>query len=161
MARKVIGGKTNNSVDYVFKKPKRKQKQLFGATSSSNVSKGDKDYLECATYLKEMSEHGKSSVPVNLNKICSFFITHYKFKYGHDCIDYNIMNAQQTFKKVKDVYELNDFELLNLIYKSFEKFEQVKRDYKLTDETVTISLFKRAFIVEALITGKKQIAGFF
>lgn len=163
MTRNRIGGNNTAEKEFEFFKPSPPsgQKQLFAKTAASSLSRGHREYLECAEYLKEFTKKGSSAIPINTNKVCSFFVIHYKFRYGIDCIDYNIMNAKNTFERLAVANGWQYYELLLFIYESFEKYELVRHQLNLGERHLTVSTFKRQFIVDALISKTSNIKGFY
>ena len=159
MSRKRISAasKSAKNKKWIFKEIKSNVRGLFGASKSS-LSQRDQDYLIVIKEIQNLS-NGKDYQEISIKQLSHFFIVQYKFRFGIDCIDYNWFNFKNTMIKLKDYIECTSWiELALFIYYSFEKC--LDRTFS-KEEVITLSTFKRSWMVDELRGKKEKFSGFY
>jgi hypothetical protein len=147
VARQRIGssGRPKNQVALTFKERPKTRSTLFGKDVTAGLSKVEQDYFQIVDAL-----NGKPFEP-NMKQVSSFFIVQYEFNFNIKCIDYNWFNFSSTMKKVQDYLNIeSNLELCRFLAESFVKYENVRKRLKLTEKFITVSTFKRAWILDEL-----------
>nr|DAF98299.1 MAG TPA: hypothetical protein [Siphoviridae sp. ctaDn21] len=160
MSRERIKSRTmdNQNSSLILKEIKSTTRGLFGKSASS-LPQRDQDYLfvgnQLANYLNE-----KQFEEVTLKQVSHFFLVQYRFRFNQDCIDYNWFNFQNTMKKLKDYLSADSWvEVSYFLYSSIEKsIDKVCPDIP---NPITLSVFKRAWLIEELLGGKQKFSGFY
>jgi len=148
----------NQNSSLILKEIKSTTRGLFGKSASS-LPQRDQDYLfvgnQLANYLNE-----KQFEEVTLKQVSHFFLVQYRFRFNQDCIDYNWFNFQNTMKKLKDYLSADSWvEVSYFLYSSIEKsIDKVCPDIP---NPITLSVFKRAWLIEELLGGKQKFSGFY
>ena len=159
MSRKRISAANPDAqnTNWIFKEIKSNIRGLFG-DSKSSLSKKEQDYLIVIKEIKNLA-NGKDYQEISIKQLSHFFIVQYKFRFGIDCIDYNWFNFQNTMTKLKDYTEYTSWiELALFIYYSFEKC--LDRTFS-KEEVITLSTFKRRWLVDELRGKKEKFSGFY
>ena len=159
MSRKRISAANPSAqnTNWIFKEIKSNIRGLFG-DSKSSLSKKEQDYLIVIKEIQNLA-NGKDYQEISIKQLSHFFIVQYKFRFGIDCIDYNWFNFQNTMKKLKDYAECTSWiELALFIYYSFEKC--LDRTFS-KEEVITLSSFKRSWMVDELRGKKEKFSGFY
>lgn len=147
MARQRIGSSSSskNEIQLTFKERPKTRSSLFGKDVSTVLSKIEQDYFQIVEAL-----NGKLFEP-NMKQVSSFFIVQYEFIFNIKCIDYNWFNFSNTMKNVQQYLNLeSNIELCRFLAESFVKYEKVRRRLNLTEKVITVSTFKRAWILDEL-----------
>lgn len=147
MARQRIGssGNSKNEIELTFKDKPKTRSSLFGKDIATGLSKVDQDYFQIVEAL-----NGKQFEP-NMKQVSSFFIVQYEFIFEIKCIDYNWFNFSNTMKKVQQYLNIDsNLELCRFLAESFVKYEKVRKKLNLTEKVITVSTFKRAWILDEL-----------
>lgn len=147
MARQRIGssGNSKNEIELTFKDKPKTRSTLFGKDIATGLSKIDQDYFQIVDAL-----NGKQFEP-NMKQVSSFFIVQYEFIFRIKCIDYNWFNFSNTMKKVQQYLNIeSNLELCRFLAESFVKYEKVRKKLNLTEKVITVSTFKRAWILDEL-----------
>lgn len=147
MARQRIGSSSSskNEIQLTFKERPKTRSSLFGKDVSTGLSKIEQDYFQIVEAL-----NGKLFEP-NMKQVSSFFIVQYEFIFEIKCIDYNWFNFSTTMKNVQQYLNLNsNIELCRFLAESFVKYEKVRKKLNLTEKVITVSTFKRAWILDEL-----------
>lgn len=147
MARQRIGSSSSskNEIQLTFKERPKTRSSLFGKDVSTVLSKIEQDYFQIVEAL-----NGKLFEP-NMKQVSSFFIVQYEFIFNIKCIDYNWFNFSNTMKNVQQYLNLDsNIELCRFLAESFVKYEKVRRRLNLTEKVITVSTFKRAWILDEL-----------
>ena len=155
MGRTRLGGKPSNKngIALEFKKRPKSTSRLFGKELNSTLSKGEQDYFIVVDALQ-----GKKVEPT-LKQVGAFFAQQYRFIFNCDCIDYNWFNFQNTMKRLKDYAECKSWiEVALFIYSSFEQC--LDRTFS-KEELITLSTFKRSWLVDELKGKKQKFSGFY
>ena len=141
-----------------FKEIKNTTRGLFGQSASS-LSQRDQDYLyvgkQVSNYLTQ-----KKFEEVTLKQVSHFFLVQYRFRFEQDCIDYNWFNFQNTMKKLKDYLSAGSWvEVSYFLYASIEK--SIDKVCPNVPNPITLSVFKRTWLIEELLGGKPKFTGFY
>lgn len=147
MARQRIGSSKSlkNEVQLLFKDKPKTRSSLFGKDIATGLSKIEQDYFQIVEAL-----NGKPFEP-NLKQVSSFFIVQYEFNFKIKCIDYNWFNFSNTMKNVQQYLNIeSNLELCRFLAESFVKYEKVRKRLKLNDKFITVSTFKRSWILDEL-----------
>lgn len=147
MARQRIGssGNSKNEIELTFKDKPKTRSTLFGKDIATGLSKIEQDYFQIVEAL-----NGKPFEP-NMKQVSSFFIVQYEFIFEIECIDYNWFNFSNTMKKVQQYLNIDsNLELCRFLAESFVKYEKVRKKLNLTEKVITVSTFKRAWILDEL-----------
>ena len=159
MSRKRISSANPSAqnTNWIFKEIKSNIRGLFG-DSKSSLSKKEQDYLIVIKEIQNLA-NGKDYQEISIKQLSHFFIVQYKFRFGMDCIDYNWFNFQNTMTKLKDYAEYTSWiEVALFIYYSFEKC--LDRTFS-KEEVITLSTFKRSWMVDELRGKKEKFNGFY
>ena len=159
MSRKRISGANPSAQNnrWIFKEIKSNVRGLFGASKSS-LSQKDQDYLIVIQEIQNLA-NGKEYREISIKQLSHFFIVQYRFRFGIDCIDYNWFNFQNTMKRLKDYAECKSWiEVALFIYSSFEQC--LDRTFS-KEELITLSTFKRSWLVDELKGKKQKFSGFY
>lgn len=154
MARQRIGASKGqeSQLEIPFKKRPKTRSALFGKDVQGRLSNVEQDYFQIVDAL-----NGKPFEPT-LKQVSSFFIVQYEFMFNVKCIDYNWFNFSSTMKNVKNYLDISsNIELCQFLAESFVKYEKVRKKLNLQERFITISSFKRAWILDELEgkTGQK------
>lgn len=147
MARQRIGSSSSarNEIQLTFKERPKTRSSLFRKDVSTGLSNIEQDYFQIVEAL-----NGKLFEP-NMKQVSSFFIVQYEFIFEIKCIDYNWFNFSTTMKRVQQYLNLDsNIELCRFLAESFVKYEKVRRRLNLTEKVITVSTFKRAWILDEL-----------
>nr|DAK37799.1 MAG TPA: hypothetical protein [Caudoviricetes sp.] len=157
MARNRIGKQASEKLDYNFAKRPKAKSGLFGKEMNSPLTKAEQSYFQVVEMIK--ADKGE----LTLKQLSHFFVKQYRHIYGNDCIDYNWFNFSTTMKNCRAYLGIeSNLELAKFLVKSFDIYPKIRSDLKLTESQLTLSTLKRAFIVEALESGKsKKFDGFY
>lgn len=160
MARERIKSRTMDTQNSTlkFKEIKNTTRGLFGQSASS-LSQRDQDYLyvgaQVSNYLAQ-----KKFEEVTLKQVSHFFLVQYRFRFKQDCIDYNWFNFQNTMKKLKDYLSAGSWvEVSYFLYASIEK--SIDKVCPNVPNPITLSVFKRTWLIEELLGGKPKFTGFY
>lgn len=142
----------------LFKSISLPTKGLFG-NSTNGLSKRDRDYLITKDQLINLVS-GKDYTEITLKQLSHFFIVQYEFIYKKECIDYNWFNFQATMKKLKDYTECSTWvELAWFIYESIDKSSRGL--FENVPNVITLSVFKRTWLVDELLGKSQRFSGFY
>ena len=147
MARQRIGnsGKPKNEIELTFKDKPKTRSTLFKKDVATGLSRVEQDYFQIVEAL-----NGKQFEP-NMKQVSSFFIVQYEFIFNIKCIDYNWFNFSNTMKNVRTYLNIDsNIELCRFLAESFVKYENVRKRLNLTEKFITVSTFKRAWILDEL-----------
>jgi hypothetical protein len=147
VARQRIGnsGKPKNEIELSFKDKPKTRSTLFKKDVATGLSKVEQDYFQIVEAL-----NGKQFEP-NMKQVSSFFIVQYEFIFNIKCIDYNWFNFSNTMKNVRTYLNIeSNIELCRFLAESFVKYENVRKKLNLTEKFITVSTFKRAWILDEL-----------
>ena len=160
MSRERIKSRTmdTQTPSLILKEIKSTTRGLFGKSASS-LPQRDQDYLfvsnQLANYLNE-----KQFEEVTLKQVSHFFLVQYRFRFKQDCIDYNWFNFQNTMKKLKDYLSADSWiEVSYFLYISIEK--SIDKVCPHVPNPITLSVFKRTWLIEELLDGKPKFSGFY
>lgn len=160
MSRERIKSRTmdKQNATLKFKEIKNTTRGLFGQSASS-LSQRDRDYLyvgaQVSNYLMQ-----KKFEEVTLKQVSHFFLVQYRFRFKQDCIDYNWFNFQNTMKKLKDYLGADSWvEVSYFLYISIEK--SIDKVCPHVPNPITLSVFKRTWLIEKLLDGKPKFSGFY
>ena len=160
MSRERIKSRTmdNQNSSLILKEIKSTTRGLFGKSASS-LPQRDQDYLfvgnQLANYLNE-----KQFEEVTLKQVSHFFLVQYRFRFNQDCIDYNWFNFQNTMKKLKDYLGADSWvEVSYFLYASIEK--SINKVCPNVPNPITLSVFKRTWLIEELLGDKQKFSGFY
>lgn len=160
MVRKRIKSRTavERNSSLILKEIKNTTRGLFG-TSASSLPQRDQDYLfvskQLSNYLNE-----KSFEEVSLKQVSHFFIVQYRYRFEKDCIDYNWFNFQTTMKKLRDYLNAGSWvEVTYFLYTSIEK--SMDKVCPNVPSPITLSVYKRTWLIEELLGGKQKFSGFY
>lgn len=159
MSRKRVfaANKTTQINKWIFKEIKSNVRGLFGASKSSLPQK-DQDYLIVSKEIQNLA-NGKVYQEISIKQLSHFFVIQYRFRFGMDCIDYNWFNFQNTMKKLKNYAECKSWtEVALFLYSSFEQC--IDRTFS-KEEVITLSTFKRSWLVDELRGKKEKFSGFY
>ena len=141
-----------------FKEIKNTTRGLFGQSASS-LSQRDQDYLYVGTQVSNYLTQKKFE-EVTLKQVSHFFLVQYRFRFKQDCIDYNWFNFQNTMKKLKDYLSAGSgVEVSYFLYASIEK--SIDKVCPNVPNPITLSVFKRTWLIEELLDGKPKFSGFY
>ena len=141
-----------------FKEIKNTTRGLFGQSASS-LSQRDQDYLYVSTQVSNYLAQKKFE-EVTLKQVSHFFLVQYRFRFEQDCIDYNWFNFQNTMKKLKDYLKADSWvEVSYFLYASIEK--SIDKVCPNVPNPITLSVFKRTWLIEELLGGKPKFTGFY
>lgn len=141
-----------------FKEIKNTTRGLFGQSASS-LSQRDQDYLYVSTQVSNYLAQKKFE-EVTLKQVSHFFLVQYRFRFKQDCIDYNWFNFQNTMKKLKDYLSAGSWvEVSYFLYASIEK--SIDKVCPNVPNPITLSVFKRTWLIEELLGGKPKFTGFY
>lgn len=141
-----------------FKEIKNTTRGLFGQSASS-LSQRDQDYLYVSTQVSNYLAQKKFE-EVTLKQVSHFFLVQYRFRFEQDCIDYNWFNFQNTMKKLKDYLSAGSWvEVSYFLYASIEK--SIDKVCPNVPNPITLSVFKRTWLIEELLSGKPKFTGFY
>ena len=141
-----------------FKEIKNTTRGLFGQSASS-LSQRDQDYLYVSTQVSNYLAQKKFE-EVTLKQVSHFFLVQYRFRFKQDCIDYNWFNFQNTMKKLKDYLSAGSWvEVSYFLYSSIEK--SINKVCPNVPNPITLSVFKRTWLIEELLGGKPKFTGFY
>lgn len=157
MARNRIGNQSAKSAEYNFAERPKTKSGLFGKEMNAPLSKADQSYFEVVEMIQ--ADKGEPT----LKQLSHFFVKQYRHIYKNDCIDYNWFNFSTTIKNCQSYLGLeSNLEMAKFLVKSFDIYPKIRSALKLTESQLTLSTLKRAFIVEALESGKaKKFEGFY
>lgn len=141
-----------------LKKIRNTTRGLFGSSASS-LTQRDQDYLwvgtQIANYLgdREVTE-------ITVKQLSHFFLVQYRYRFEKDCIDYNWFNFQNTMKKLKDYLGASTWvELSYFLYISIEKSSN--NVCANVPNPITLSVFKRTWLIDELLGNKRKFSGFY
>lgn len=141
-----------------FKEIKNTTRGLFGQSASS-LSQRDQDYLYVGTQVSNYLAQKKFE-EVTLKQVSHFFLVQYRFRFEQDCIDYNWFNFQNTMKKLKDYLSAGSWvEVSYFLYASIEK--SIDKVCPNVPNPITLSVFKRTWLIKELLDGKPKFSGFY
>ena len=141
-----------------FKEIKNTTRGLFGQSASS-LSQRDQDYLYVGTQVSNYLAQ-KQFEEVTLKQVSHFFLVQYRFRFKQDCIDYNWFNFQNTMKKLRDYLSADSWiEVSYFLYISIEK--SIDKVCPHVPNPITLSVFKRTWLIEELLDGKPKFSGFY
>lgn len=141
-----------------FKEIKNTTRGLFGQSASS-LSQRDQDYLYVSTQVSNYLAQKKFE-EVTLKQVSHFFLVQYRFRFKQDCIDYNWFNFQNTMKKLKDYLSADSWiEVSYFLYASIEK--SIDKVCPHVPNPITLSVFKRTWLIDELLGGKPKFTGFY
>ena len=141
-----------------FKEIKNTTRGLFGQSASS-LSQRDQDYLYVGTQVSNYLAQ-KQFEEVTLKQVSHFFLVQYRFRFKQDCIDYNWFNFQNTMKKLRDYLSADSWiEVSYFLYISIEK--SIDKVCPHVPNPITLSVFKRTWLIEELFDGKPKFSGFY
>ena len=163
MARKVIGGtavpkketKDKDTIKLLESlKDYKPNKVVLFKSKASNLTSAQKQYVKCATILKNVLTSEKKLTDfseVGIGTVCSFFAVHYRNCFDMDCPGYNIFNSKQVFANVKKLlnFKSNNELLLFLAY-STVRFDRACIVLNLSSNVLTMSTFKQPWILDEL-----------
>ena len=157
MARNRIRKKSESELKYNFAERPKTKSGLFGKEMNSPLSKAEQSYFEVVEMIK--ADKGEPT----LKQLSHFFVKQYRHIYGKDCIDYNWFNFSTTIKNCQQYLGIeSNLEMAKFLVKSFDIYPKIRSALKLKESQLTLSTLKRAFIVEALESGKaKKFDGFY
>ena len=160
MSRERIKSRTmvKQNATLKFKEIKNTTRGLFGQSASS-LSQRDQDYLYVSTQVSNYLAQKKFE-EVTLKQVSHFFLVQYRFRFKQDCIDYNWFNFQNTMKKLKDYLSAGSWvEVSYFLYASIEK--SINKVCPHVPNPITLSVFKRTWLIEELLGGKPKFTGFY
>lgn len=159
MSRQRIKSRNNDSDNHLlFKSIGLPTKGLFG-NSSNGLSKRDRDYLITKDQILNLV-NSRPYTEITLKQLSHFFIVQYEFIYKQECIDYNWFNFQSTMKKLKDYAECSTWvELAWFIYESIDKSSRGL--FENVPNVITLSVFKRSWLVDELLGKSQRFSGFY
>lgn len=160
MSRERIKSRTmdKQNATLKFKEIKNTTRGLFGQSASS-LSQRDRDYLYVGTQVSNYLVQKKFE-EVTLKQVSHFFLVQYRFRFKQDCIDYNWFNFQNTMKKLKDYLSADSWvEVSYFLYISIEK--SIDKVCPHVPNPITLSVFKRTWLIEELLDGKPKFSGFY
>lgn len=160
MSRERIKSRTmdKQNATLKFKEIKNTTRGLFGQSASS-LSQRDQDYLYVGTQVSNYLAQ-KQFEEVTLKQVSHFFLVQYRFRFKQDCIDYNWFNFQNTMKKLRDYLSADSWiEVSYFLYISIEK--SIDKVCPHVPNPITLSVFKRTWLIEELLDGKPKFSGFY
>ena len=160
MVRKRIKSRTavGRNSSLILKEIKNTTRGLFG-TSASSLPRRDQDYLFVSKQLSNYLNK-KSFEEVSLKQVSHFFIVQYRYRFEKDCIDYNWFNFQTTMKKLRDYLNAGSWiEITYFLYTSIEK--SLDKVCPNVPSPITLSVYKRTWLIEELLGGKQKFSGFY
>lgn len=160
MSRERIKSRTmdKQNATLKFKEIRNTTRGLFGQSASS-LSQRDQDYLYVGTQVSNYLAQ-KQFEEVTLKQVSHFFLVQYRFRFEQDCIDYNWFNFQNTMKKLKDYLSAGSWvEVSYFLYSSIEK--SIDKVCPHVPNPITLSVFKRTWLIEELLDGKPKFSGFY
>lgn len=160
MSRERIKSRTmdKQNATLKFKEIKNTTRGLFGQSASS-LSQRDQDYLYVSTQVSNYLAQ-KQFEEVTLKQVSHFFLVQYRFRFKQDCIDYNWFNFQNTMKKLRDYLSADSWiEVSYFLYISIEK--SIDKVCPHVPNPITLSVFKRTWLIEELLDGKPKFSGFY
>nr|DAK36630.1 MAG TPA: hypothetical protein [Caudoviricetes sp.] len=157
MARNRIGKKAKDEISYNFAERPKAKSSLFGKDMNAPLTKADQSYFEVVEMIK--ADKGEPT----LKQLSHFFVKQYRHIYKNDCIDYNWFNFSTAIKNCQSYLGIeSNLEMAKFLVKSFDIYPKIRSALKLTESQLTLSTLKRAFIVEALESGRaKKFDGFY
>ncbi len=157
MARNRIGKKAKDEISYNFAERPKAKSSLFGKDMNAPLTKAEQSYFEVVEMIK--ADKGEPT----LKQLSHFFVKQYRHIYKNDCIDYNWFNFSTAIKNCQSYLGIeSNLEMAKFLFKSFDIYPKIRSALKLTESQLTLSTLKRAFIVEALESGKaKKFDGFY
>ncbi len=157
MARNRIGKKAKDEISYNFAERPKAKSSLFGKDMNAPLTKAEQSYFEVVEMIK--ADIGEPTI----KQLSHFFVKQYRHIYKNDCIDYNWFNFSTAIKNCQSYLGIeSNLEMAKFLVKSFDIYPKIRSALKLTESQLTLSTLKRAFIVEALESGKaKKFDGFY
>lgn len=168
MTRKIIGGSSSRdsrdisrmSTDYgVILKPVVRgasTRTLFGKINSSKeLTRDEKSYNKCCQAIHDELRGKEFSGEISVNDLFSYYLIQCEISYKYKPINYNVFDAQRTFKSIMD---RNDWSTITLLAKLCSWFTIYDESGLKSNEYPELSLYslRHQWFVDSLEMSKSD-----
>lgn len=160
MARERITSRTQRVENSTLnlKQIRNTTRGLFGSSASS-LPQRDQDYIWVGKQLSNYLQDAEVK-ELTLKQVSHFFLVQYRYRFEKDCIDYNWFNFQNTMKKLKEYLGSDTWvEIAYFLYISMEKSSN--NICSNIPNPITLSVFKRTWLIDELLGNKQKFSGFY